>query len=373
VMENSEILGSALARRTLKSTSAELEPPNQELLDDFAATYKKEILFEKEETELDDVFAAWNEDRVVGMVAIVGDHGSGKSQILRKVFSKWKKEHIVCNIMLQQRCTSPSDLVALLAEQLGIEAKSSKTMIEVLRELPSRVICIDEMQRSMLRDVGGYDAIQTLLAIMQGTAHQHFWVGTFHLHSWIFLHSASTPVNLSIFRKTIHIKSLGVNQVEDWILERCKVANIELDFSEISTISNEESLRRARLLFWRLLTDLSNGNPGVIEQFWISSMRKGSSEREVKIVLFTIPDEKILDSLTDTEAFILAYLLIHDDLSLPMLQRSLNIHLPLVQVACRHLLGLGLIVKKQERYEIHDWWWPLIERFLVKKRMIYLE
>jgi hypothetical protein len=372
LMENSELLGSALARRTLQHSSSELDPPDQTVLDAFTATNKKEVLFEKEIVELNDIFLEWREDRKRGMISIIGDHGVGKSKILLKASTNWKRENTVHNIWIQKRETSVEAMLSMIQRQFKIEAETPSDLIEAMLELPSMIICIDDFQRCMLRDVGGYDAIQFLLSIMQGTAHQHFWVTTFHLHSWTFLHSASTPVNLSVFRQTIRIKPLHFMQVKNWIIERCKIANIQLDFSEISPIANDDSLRRAKLSFWRLLTEFSKGNPSVIEQFWLSAMRKGDDERTVKIVLFAIPDEFILDKLTDTEAFILANLLIHNDISLSLLQRSLNIPLSRLQSACRNLQGLGLI-KKQETFEVHDWWWPIVERYLVKKRMIYLE
>ncbi len=372
LMENSELLGSALARRTLQHSDSELDPPDREQVDAFIATNKKEVLFENEIVEMNDIFNEWTNDRKRGMIAIIGDHGVGKSKILLRASRDWNRENTVHNIWIQKRETTTDAMLSFFQSEFNIQAKTSNDVIEAMLKRPTMIICIDDIQRCMLRDVGGYDAIKFLLSIMQGTSHQHFWVTTFHLHAWTFLHSASTPVNLSVFRSTIRIKPLHFMQVKNWIIERCKIANIQLDFSEISPIANEDSRRRAKLSFWRLLTDFSKGNPSVIEQFWLSAMRKGDDNRSVKIVLFAIPDEMVLEELTDTESFILANLLIHNDISLSLLQRSLNIPLSRLESACRNLQGLGLI-KKQETFEVHDWWWPIVERFLVKKRMIYLE
>ncbi|MEC7454622.1 MAG: AAA family ATPase, partial [Bacteroidota bacterium] len=300
-------------------------------------------------------------------------HGVGKSSLLKKAAQTWEKDHPVHFISLQDRCISSTELISRLASALNISATTTNEFIQSLQEMPSSVICIDDFHRCMLRDVGGYDAIRTLLSIMQGVAQHHFWVCTFHLHAWIFLHSASTPVQLNIFRKEVHVKPLDFLEVKNWITTRCQEANIQLDFSEISTMANKESLYRAEQAFWRLLTDLTKGNPSVIEKFWIDSMRKGEKEREVKIVLFSIPNEEILEQLSDTEAFVLSYLLIHNEMTLKTLQRSLNVSISSLRNASRNLLGLGLIETVENNYKVNDEWWPIVERFLVKKRMIYLE
>jgi hypothetical protein len=371
-LENSEVFGSALARRTLKRTSSNLEQPNQQLLNEFSKTFRKEVFFEKEVEDLNSLFLLWKQEQKRGVAAIIGDHGAGKSSLLWKLKDQWSTEQSITTLSFSKRCTSVNEIQEMISDKFELKGKDSKSIISELCEIQPTVIFVDDIHRCMLRDVGGYDAIQELLSVMQGTSHKHFWVATFHLHAWIFLYSASTPVNLDVFRKIIHIKPLQVSQVKEWILERCSVVDISLDFSEITPIPNEESLHRAKLLFWRLLTDVSKGNPSVIEQFWINSLRQGE-EKQFKVVLFSVPDETILENLPDTEAFILAYLLIHNELSLSSLQRSLNMRTAIVRQAVRNLQGLGLIVSQEEEYAVHDWWWPVIERFLVNKRMIYME
>ena len=89
--------------------------------------------------------------------------------------------------------------------------------------------------------------------------------------------------------------------------------------------------------------------------------------------LFQIPEEKYIDTLMDTELFVLMALLIHDRLSLELLQRTLNMRRDILQSACRQLIGLAIVEKIDDIYFVNMAWRPLVERNLYQSRMLCLE
>ena len=246
-------------------------------------------------------------------------------------------------------------------------------IVSYLRTLDSEVICFDNLHHAMFRDVNGYQYIKDMLAIMQGTAHQHFWVVVCHYHSWAYLHSPVINVNLHIFRKEVFIKPKSFQELQHWVLERAEKLGFQLQFPEFSSLKTEEAKRRYQLAFWRVLADLSNGNPSVAELFWLDSLRKGDDENTLQMVLYSIPSSETLKGLQDTDYFVLASTLLHGGLSIEELQETLQVSFAVVQSSCRNLLGLGLIQKIDARYFIEPRWSASIEDILVKKRMIYLD
>ena len=137
--------------------------------------------------------------------------------------------------------------------------------------------------------------------------------------------------------------------------------------------AHEKLVERAETAYWRLLTDASGGNHSVAEHYLASSLHKGEAEDSVDMLMFKSYDEANLEELLDIEVFVLMSLLIHDGLSLELIQKTLNLSLHNVHSACRHLIGLNIIDRKKRRYFIRRPWIPPVERFLNRRRLLFLD
>ena len=195
---------------------------------------------------------------------------------------------------------------------------------------------------------------------------------TFHSHTWEFLEGAAAPVNLSVFRKTIHIKPLTYLEMSKWFKTRVSGIGFEMNFNRLAPEeASEKIIKRAETAYWRLLVDETLGNQSVAERFFIEAMSKGTKENEIEIGLFSSPSEEELFNLVDLERFVLMSILIHDGLSVGLLCQCLNEKRDLVETACRHLVGLGICYWDSEELQVDLSWRPQVLRTLKKQRLLY--
>ena len=369
VAEHSQFVGGLIAKNALQQEELNLEPLSLEQHRLMERNNSKIMMLQSELEEIKSSFNSWRNDRKRGLVAIVGRRGAGKTELLNSFLEMTDSFPI-------RRIKKERNKICFLEEFETHYQKKFKDVSEIvfyLRTIETEIICIDNLHNSMFRDVNGYQNIKDILTIMQGTAHHHFWIVSCHHHAWTFLHSPAININLHIFRKEIVIKPKSFQQLQYWLVQRAEKLGFQLEFPNFTTIKTEEAKRRYQLSFWRVIADLSKGNPSIAELFWLDSLRKGDHENTIQMALYSIPKVETLKELQDTDYFVLASILLHDGLSIEELQETLQVSFAIVQSSCRNLLGLGLIHKPDSRYFIEPRWLASIEDILLTKRMIYLD
>ena len=367
--EHSQLIGGLLAKNSLQQEDVDIEFLSAETYSLIQNNNAKSTLLDTELEATTQVFEEWKIDRKRGLVAIVGRQGSGKTELIENFLLSVNDFSVQRIIKRKNRNSVLEEFETIYKRQF----KNVSELVEYLRTRDSEVICLDNLHHAMFRDVNGYQGIRDLLTIMQGTAHQHFWVVVCHYHAWMFLHSPAIKVNLHIFRKEIFVSPNSFQELQNWFVDRASSLGFTLQFPDFTSIKTEEAKRRYQLAFWRVLADLSNGNPSVAELFWLDSLRKGDTDDVLQMVLYSIPQTDILNGLQDTDYFVLASILLHNGLSIEELQETLQDSFAIIQSSCRNLLGLGVIQKADVRYVVEPRWYASIEDILVTKRMIYLD
>ena len=209
---------------------------------------------------------------------------------------------------------------------------------------------------------------------MQATSSRHFWLTSFHVHTWDFLEGAAAPVNLSVFRKRVQIKPLTFLEMSKWLLKRIELAGLTLRFNRlVPEGASVKMLSRAEMAYWRLLVDETGGNQSVAEQYFVNAMSQGENENEIEIRLFESPSESSVLKLNDLDLFVMMSVLIHDGLDLGLLQKTLNADEEEIQTACRHLVALGICFLEKDILQVEISWRPQVVRALKKRRLLHLE
>ena len=283
-------------------------------------------------------------------------------------------------------------VLSWLSSVLGLTHRAEPGWIgltRALREVPPTVFLIDDAHLLLLRAVGGFSALRRLINLMHATAEQHFWVVAFHQQAWSFLEGSAVPVSIDLFRAQVEIQPLSPPRLSEWLSNNTRAAGFEFDFDNLIASAMlgadpARSLDRVKTAFWRRLTDISEGNPKVALMFWLNSLRHPAHpELEIAqdpedshlipldVVLYSPEYSETVDSLTDTELFVLAALVIHDGLSAERLASALNTTRGIIRGTCRHLQILDVLVLCNSEYCISPPWLPAITRTLRQRHFLH--
>lgn len=375
MIEGSGWLGKTLAKRSLSTQENLNVPLLQAEKDEIFSGIEDDLDNQKEEKQLQRFFAAWSQDDSIGLAALIGYHGSGKSRFLDRLSDLLPISGPHKKLAVRKRLISERDALKWFCSGFNLnDSVDVREVINQLRQKERMLISIDDLHLGMIRDVGGYHALRMILSIMQATGNHHFWVASFHVYAWNFLNGEAIPVNLEVFRQKIEIKPLTSQELSHWF--KTGVANLynSISFKKlVSQGAHDKLIARAETAYWRLLADASGGNHSVAKHYLALSVHKGEEEGTLEMLMFDYHEDDSLEELLDVEVFVLTSLLIHDGLSLDLIQRTLNLSRQSVYSACRHLIGLNIIDREGELYNISRPWVPPVERFLNRRRLLFLD
>ena len=315
-------------------------------------------------------FDGWRQDCRRGLVLVLGDRGMGKSHFLDRapeyLASRLEEEPglEIARWRLHRRLTGDGEALMWLGACLGIEIAESdaedpadlkERILQHLVERPPTVFLIDDLQYLLLRTVGGFEALQVVLAVMLASAERHFWLVSMHEPAWTYLRGLSIDIAEEMFRTEIRLQPWTAEQLREWLEARTKKAGYTPVYDRLlrrGSLRRETAgpaLQRATAAYWSLLAEKSQGNPQIATVHWLDSLCRGRSERRLAVILFEPPPVEELKSLDEDELFVLTALTIHGRLTIDELARVLNLSQTTIKVACRHLLGLGILERSGDR------------------------
>lgn len=325
-------------------------------------------------------YERWCESEARGMVALVGEYGTGKTAALRRFSDALPGRYPVVRLQPPTRCHDAEVALAWLAESCGVtlphdapvEARARFLADELLRQEP-QVFLVDQMERLLLRTVGGYRALRRVMNILHATSGRHLWVCAMHGPAWRFLRGLPQAVNLSLFRKTVVLRPIEAARLASWLEERTLQAGFETSYGPLlpdNTVDSERATARVRTAFWLLLAEECGGNPKVALEYWLGALREGDPG-VAAVTRFSCPSVSDLESKPDRELFVLTALSIHESLTVADLAESLNLAPAIVRSTSRQLESLGILTEHRDSYRIALPWLPVVGRVLRDKQFLH--
>ncbi len=378
-------LGVALARRDLQGAESRRLPLAESDRQAIAGAEAPWVPPREIADQLSETFDAWRTETRRGLVAVVGDRGSGKSRFLGEVptlLADRAGDLEIVRAALETPIRDPDQALAWLTAAAGVDSAAPgepamlrERLLAGLAAAPPRLFLIDDLHRLLLRTVGGFDALRTILRTLRDASERHFWVVSFHAPAWSYLEGVAVDVNLDLFRRHLRLPPLASDELAAWLVERTRRAGFEPDFTRLAREGLRSSdprrdVDRATSAYWHLLTDASTGNPAIAQGFWLDSLCRGRSAAEVTVKLFAEPAVGEVESLRDGELFVLTALLLHGALADDDLSESLNLPAAAVHASCRHLETLGML-RRGDAYSIAPAWRPAVERVLRQKHFLH--
>jgi len=346
------------------------------------------------DTELDALMSAsvaWHRDRRLGVVAIIGDHGMGKTSFLEAARGRLESEMDlpVTRLQVPARARSKSfrDQLEWLTTPLNVDvpknsnrAAIQKLLVETLESQPPTIFIIDDVHLLLRRVVGGFDLLEAVAGIVQACSDEHFWVLGLHRPAWSYIDGVSDNARL-VFRQRIELPGLDANALESTLTARTRNAGYEPAFDKLLQRSqgradDDKTAAKARSMYWRIVTQASQGNPDVALDFWLSSL--GSAVPADNGELATVPvylalghADTEVEKLSDHYLFLLTALVVHDGLKLADLADVLNLPVAETRSACQTLQSLNILEHQRTRFIIAPVWQPAVLRVLDRKNFAH--
>jgi hypothetical protein len=326
---------------------------------------------------LGEVFARWQEDQTNGSVALVGHTGMGKSTVLYNL-----ERELGATVLrgdLHTKVTRPARVVAWLGEVFGISPRpsSEKELIKLIREDKRPAVAIDNCHNLFLRRVGGFEAWETFIRVVNETCDNVFWTLAFNAVAWEYLENIAGGTRF--FRRIIEMSGWSEREIRRLIMRRMRRAGYGVSFTDllvagVEGVNISAQLGRTSEGYFRLLWDFTGGNPRLATHYWLDSLVvPQDGERQVRVHLFSMPALAALEGLNDDLVFVLTSVALHQNLTADEAARTTNLTRDFCQFAFRYCQEHGYLVRDPDtgRYRLSVRWQRPIQRFLKRKHLLY--
>ena len=325
----------------------------------------------------------WLNERRRGAVCLVADRGMGKDEVLARLAEGLPGGRLQ-TLSSDTRISGVQDAMGWLAGALGLGDVQGDLdpaqLAEALASLPGepRVLVLENLERLFQRSVGGFAALRSALEVVHASSDDHFWIVTMHGPTWNYLRSVPGAFEAAVFGEVIQLEPASPQQLEQW-LEGCAAeAGLTLSYDRLagtgegSAAAGRERKRAARA-YWRLLYELSAGNPSVAREQWLEGLAPGEHPDELETGLASVPTIADLSDLPDADLFVLVALVIHDRLRVANLSRVLNLEQAGVRATCRRLEARSVLWSEEEQdlFGLRLSWTPAVQRLLRQKNFLY--
>jgi len=314
-------------------------------------------------------------------VALVGEAGMGKTTWLRALAEKVGGDPKVLDA--PPSAHDRSIFCRWLSEQLGLAMTDSPAGIAAtLTDMELRgLICVDCGENLFLRRIGGTEGFHALAEIAGRTQERLVWVCAFSENGWRYLRAAEAGQNL--FGRVVELEGWPEEEVAELVELRMRQAGLSLDFSgllegtaaeaALDGPARQRALERAREEYFRLLWDATDGNPRLVSHFWLRSLQRNEETRRLTVRLFDTPDPATLEALHDESRFLLAAVVVHEDLSAG--EAAMVLRWPVARCAALldTLAARGILSEEADRpgrFRIHVHYFRSVLRHLRRRRLL---
>ena len=217
----------------------------------------------------------WKKKRSKGSFLVRGARGYGKTSWVFKAREQHEDLEPIYVIIVREGC-SAADFVRQLGAALDLDEtpSSEKELRSALSTFGDRMIILDNAHRLYYRKIGGGEAFDALMRMIEDTSESIFWLVTSNelTHRYI---CAARPRRMR-FRSEVHLRSWPENELRDLLLNRAVATGVRHEFQDLVVSGGlgrgSEALEQAGEDYTRLLWDYSDGCPLVALHFWLESL-----------------------------------------------------------------------------------------------------
>ena len=307
-----------------------------------------------------------------GVFAVVGERGSGKTCVLRRI-QESSLESLSVTCRRGGYAALVDDLAKLFGPATPKEAAALAKRIDARSE--DNALLLDDAQHLIRPTIGGFDDFDRLMALARRASSNCAWILAFDDAIWRYLERARGVRPL--FDDVVFIKPWSEESVAQLLRERSEAAGIEPSFERLVTglpetaddIDRAEALTRARRNYYRVVWDYTGGNPGLALHFWRESLRVDADGDKV-VSLFVVPDASDLERLPDATVFVLRAVLQLEPTQPDDIVAVTALGHDEVADALRYTKLRGYVEQGAEGYRITWAWFRAVTRLLNRRHLL---
>ncbi len=354
-----------------EDTEASYEPIPKKLYSNLGpSTPSEEIVPSIADAQVSEVIERVNQAGG-GVFALVGERGSGKSTVLRRIAAESRDAHLVkCPLEV-------SELTSCVARALGADEGSSFEEAAALVNTSDRNagILFDDAHRLIKPMMGGLVEFDKVIDLASRHSQHCAWVFAFDEVMWSFLERARGTKPM--FDDVIALSPWGEDGIAALLKSRSQQTHVNPDFSALvgtlppdaDEIDRQEALTRTSTGYHRLIWDYASGNPGIALHTWRRSLAQ-NPDGNVVVCIFRVPDVRELEALPDPPVFVLRAVVQLEYASVADLTEATRLSRATVDTALRFACMRGYVEQRGDRYWITWAWFRPITRFLERRHLL---
>jgi len=343
-------------------------------------TPPKHLVEREELREVSAALVRWQDTHQRGLVAIVGDRGTGKHTAMDEIAERLKAAGMtVRRGVMAEPLRSREALSAWMGAAFGIpgEAHSNDDLVAMLESLEPSAILLEGVHHAFLRRVDGLVPLQSLLYALNAASHRHFLVCSVHGPAWNYFDAQGSLVDCGVFQTVVRLQPMDSQALRKITIGRAGEAGLRVDFSSlrVESLGSDRDLEadRARNMYYRLLAEASRGNPEVALQLFARSLMRTDDPAVVQVTLREVLEpEATLPGVGETARFVLVAINMHDRLTLDDLVEVTHLPQAEVRASVRDLVSRGLVARHADQLRLCDHRRPVVQRTLRRLHFLHL-
>lgn len=310
-------------------------------------------------------------------VVIYGDKGIGKTTFLKKLVTNIElDENLEAKyVKMPSKTTSKQEMYQFIHSIFSDEPFDGNFDIHQYDQRLNKktIVVIDEAQNVFLSKTGGFDAYYAFINFLNLNTKNIFWVMSFNKYSWLYLNRAFGRTQF--FRNVFELSGWSDSKIKELIMRRHSKTDYLLSYDLLinATRSQDEIDKYASIesKFFKLLWELSRGNPRTALYLWISALSR-KSKNTFNVNVPKNIELNGIERMPDELLFVIAHVIKHENLSSAEIETTTNLQKGLV----RNAIKLGLEKKfffkdERSRYMVDISTQYGLIRFLKLKNFIY--
>ena len=314
-------------------------------------------------------------------VAVVGEKGSGKSTMIRfaekEIFGDAKPHKVV----FDDTITNEPELLKKLCEALGFKHTDNREefLEKVERKKTPSILVVENLQNIFIRNIHGYEALESFWVIMSATMEKLFWVVSSSRYSWNFFEKMSSADQY--FSHVVWADNLDEGEIREAVLTRHRSTGYELYFEPSETMKNSRAYKKLlgdekqsqeliRDMYFSKLAKISEGNTSIAMIFWLQSIKEFDNRRFVFRPL-EVTDVDKLEIPSKEVLFTLAALVVHDTLTKNQMAKALHEEEAQSHLMLARLKTKGIVYRNSSGYNLNHLVYRQVVRLLKRRNIIH--
>jgi hypothetical protein len=302
-------------------------------------------------------------------LVVVGERGSGKSRIVRRVRQGREDEIAVINCPFD----GAASFRARLGQVCGIAAAdvTPESFGDWIERSGTKMIALENIQRMTRAAMGGGSGFEKLLPYLSAGYDRASWCFTIDSSAVNYV----VALRGNVVAAPVHVPRWSDAKIRELIEAKCKKLGLEFDVGdfrvprhiELDIDSGPGDRRRSG--FYRLLWHACEGNPASAVEVFVRSLRTGRG-RELFVREIREPAVEDLEQQALATLLILKFILQCEYSTVDEIAWGLGMSGAQVENAITAAIGNAWVIREGDRYRVSSRWFRTLTRYLMRRNLM---